>query len=198
MEGSGKKVSQVHMVTRSSGLKTLTRSIGKRRHSSIARQAMRNRKIRKQILRLLKADIQKEMTLMSALKTGSVLRDSSVNAVKKFTFEAVDSDLEKYAPTLFSVLKGYVEVKRRKCATACKKARRSNQPSNSTILGMCASILLRHKNANMNLFQRVVSVLLNAGHVSKQVELEVFLFMYNKLLDNVCATSIISTPLCRL
>ncbi len=80
------------------------------------------------------------------------------------------------------MLKGITDVKRRvlsskKSKTTHKsgekgpqpKLRRSNRPSSSAVVGVCAAILLRHKNTHMNLLQKVVSLLLNGGHASKQV-----------------------------
>lgn len=179
----------MHVMTRASGLKTLARSVGRRSCSSIARQAMHDSRIRKQVLDILQADLQKEMNVMSAVKSASVLRDKSAEALKQFSWDTVADDLKKHAPTLFNILHGCVEVKRRqycvvskkkkktsrvgasKRATDYKKAVKSNRPSNSVVLGVCAAILLRHKNTHMNLLQRLVSLILNAGHASKQVKL---------------------------
>lgn len=45
----------------------------------------------------------------------------------------------------------------------------SNRPTPKIVLCVCDSILLRNANANMNLLQQLVSLVLNAGHASKQV-----------------------------
>ena len=97
---------------------------------------------------------------------GSHLRDTSIEAVKSFSWDDIFAEFERHAPTLFKVLKGCVSVKSRK-RPHCKVSKRPNQ---SIVLCVCGSILLRNKNANMNLLQRVVSLLLSAGHVSKQVQ----------------------------
>lgn len=103
--------------------------------------------------------------MLSAYLLGSLLRDPSVAAIKSFSWDAVAADLESHAPTLFRVLQGCVDVKSRSRST-----RRASKRPNSTIaLCVCGSILLRNRNARMNLLQRVVSILLNAGHASKQV-----------------------------
>ena len=84
-----------------------------------------------------------------------------------------------YAPTFLRVLKGCTDVKRHQRAIAIRgkgKASTNEGPvktvtsSHPTILCDCAAILLQHKNTHMNLMQRVLSLLLNAGHTSKQVQ----------------------------
>lgn len=103
---------------------------------------------------------------MCAFFKGSRLRESSIEAVKSFSWSDIAAELERHAPTLFNVLKGCVGVKPRKRLSS----KRSKRPNQLIILCVCGAILLRNKNANMNLLQRVVSLILNAGHVSKQVQ----------------------------
>ena len=67
------KRSQARVITRSSGLKTITRSIWRHSRSSIARQAMSDDKIRGCILQQLTRIIQREMKAMSKVKTGKYI-----------------------------------------------------------------------------------------------------------------------------
>ena len=53
-----------------------------------------------------------------------------------------------------------------------------NRPKIDQIISLCASIILRNKSSHMNLFQRIMSVILRAGHASKQV--------YNLCLTTLC------------
>ena len=62
----GKTDSRTHPIPRSSGLKTLARSVGRQNRPSIARQAMRDPKIKKMVLNILEKDVQKELTKMSS------------------------------------------------------------------------------------------------------------------------------------
>ncbi len=73
------------------------------------------------------------------------------------------------------LLKVCVEVKRReRPSKKTRLTKRTYRPSNSAVLGVCASILLRHKNQQMNVLQRVVSLILHRGHAGKQVMLTRF------------------------
>ena len=53
--------SRAHVITRSSGLKSLARSVGRHKRSSVARQAMRDSRIRAYIINILGRDIRREM-----------------------------------------------------------------------------------------------------------------------------------------
>ncbi len=177
VKGTGRKMLQTSVITRKSGLKTLARSVGCKSRPSIARQVMRDRVIREKVLEILTKDIQKEMTTMCAKKTSSVLCNPSPEAVKTFSWEAVVSKVQAYAPTLFQFLKGTVHVKRhvsRKQKAALEKGSRkqkhkTNRPSEVAIIGVCAAVLLRNRNLHMKLLQKMVSLILNGGHASKQV-----------------------------
>lgn len=61
---------RVHVIKRSSGLKVLARSVARQSRTSIVRQVMRDARMREQVLDILKRDMQREMTVMSARKTG--------------------------------------------------------------------------------------------------------------------------------
>ena len=51
-------VKSTHLISRSSGLKTLARSVGRKNHRSIAHQVLKNPKCRANVLSMLSADIQ--------------------------------------------------------------------------------------------------------------------------------------------
>ena len=59
------------------------------------------------------------------------------------------------------------------------KTDRDNQKA---IIGMCASILLKHRYSKMSLVQKIVSVILYAGHTSKQVSMTLILNRKNFIL----------------
>ena len=71
------KRSHAQVIAKSTGLKSLVRSVGRRRFFSIARKAMCNSAIRAHALRLLAADIQREMKEMSRVNTGTCMHISS-------------------------------------------------------------------------------------------------------------------------
>ncbi len=88
--------------------------------------------------------------------------------MKSFTWDALLTELDVHAPTFIQVLKGIVQVKRRlRLQVALKKKRRTYKPSEKAVLGVCASIVLKH-------MQRIVSLILHDGHASKEVNEGIF------------------------
>ena len=64
----------------------------------------------------------------------------------------------KYSPTSMELLTG--------CAQKSLKAYKENQKS---VIGVCLSLLCKYQNPKMTLFQRMLSLILYAGHSAKKV-----------------------------
>lgn len=80
------------------------------------------------------------------------------------------SELSKNAPTLLALLQ------------VCTKTRVA-RPNTKAVLGMCAAILLKHRQPKMNLLQSIISLILYAGHASEMV-IHVLQVLYN--YQSVC------------
>lgn len=132
---------------------------------------MRDPKIKEQSLRILSKHVQKEMTQMCAKSTKSKLRTTSTENLYNFSWSEISEEVEKHAPTLYRVLKGIVDVKRKVNPKSKnkKKTKKSYQSSDTAILAFCASVFLRHRNVHMNKVQKILSLILDCGHASKQV-----------------------------
>ena len=119
----------------------------------------------KRLFSILAKQVQKEMTKICSKKTKSILRSTSPDVLSQFSWDSVAEEVLRYAPTLHHILQGITDVRRYKGG----HNRKTNLPRNTAVVGVCASILLRHKNIHMNLLQRIISLILNCGHTSKQV-----------------------------
>ena len=119
-------------------------------------------------------DIQKELTGLCSKKNKSVFRDVSPEKISSFSWDKLITDLEKRAPTFHTLLHGCAEVKRRERKITTKKLKRPNK----VVVGVCASLILQHKNHNMNVLQRIVSLILHRGHAAKQVTKMYFIFVF--------------------
>lgn len=86
----------------------------------------------------------------------SILQNKDAKALKDFSWEKLTNELAANAPTLFHELQG------------CTITRAPRVNRDATI-GMCAAILLRYRHNRMNLLQRILSLILHAGHSSKLV-----------------------------
>ena len=93
--------------------KTVARSIGCLNYGSVARQVMKVDRICVKVLEILSAIIQKELTHVCSRKGKSILRESTPEVLKSFTWDAVLSELNTHVPTLIQVLRGIVQVKSR-------------------------------------------------------------------------------------
>ena len=153
------------MIHKSTQLKSLAQSIGRLSYSSVARQTMKVDRVRKRVMEIIAADIQKELTRACARRSKSVLRNPTAESLINFTWEKLLSELDTCAPTFMHILRGIVQVKRRER----KPVKRSYRPSEKAVLGVCAAIMLKNRNVHMNLLQCIVSLILYNGHASKQV-----------------------------
>ena len=92
--------------------------------------------------------------------TPSLLRDKTFAAMKNFAFEKIIQEVEEKCPDLLDVV---VSV----CAPEKSLAKGVQQriPAIGTIVGM----LMHQHNRELNLVQRVNTILLAAGHAEKKV-----------------------------
>ena len=166
-----KKTSRAHTISRSPGMKALIRGAARRSHRTIARQAMTNKTVRKHVFDIMKGDLQKVMTLSCAKSTKSILRDSAAESMSTLSLEKLEAELRMNAPTLFTVLNPCVDVNRKKAVSNQKQQgrKRDRHISNSAVFGVCAAILLRHRNHHMNVIQRMIALIFHNGHSTKQV-----------------------------
>ena len=139
---------------------------------SVAFQVMKHEKLKKQILKVLGRHIKKEKKAMCALKgntlhTPSILRSSDPETVQSFKWELLIDEMKQKAPTLYSVLASCAHKKVR------NKCRRSYQVKDEVAIGVCASVLLRHRNCKMNLLQRIMAMILYSTHAGKMVWLTI-------------------------
>ena len=153
---------KVHHLSHS--LKKLGRSIGRRNRRSIARQSMNDPKIKKRIIQLTGEHIRKEMKTMCGLGTISLLRDFTPARLRSFQWADLVAEMQQSAPTLLEILRGCVTRKKRK-----DRVGKTYRVSDESVIGICAAILLRHQNPQLNLVQQIVSLLLYSGHAPKMV-----------------------------
>ena len=160
----GRNRARAHTISRLSGFKQLVRGAA---HKTVARQTLKNKTSRVHALKILSADIQKEMKFLCSKHANSILRATSEKKLSTFTWDQLAEELEGKAPTFFAMLMAFVSVKRRKKT----ETRRPNSRcvSDKTVLGVCAGILLRHSSHHMNLVQRIVALILHSGHCAKEV-----------------------------
>ena len=156
-------------MNRSSGLKMLARSVGRKNPAAIARQALCNYVIRERVMLILKKDIQEEIRRMCSKSTSSSLMSHDRLSLQHFRWEQLFAELRSVAPTFLRLLTACANVKRRERAKKNGKRGKPTRPGKEVTVGICAAILLRNRSPKMSLVQRLVSLILHRGHASKMV-----------------------------
>lgn len=155
--------------------KRLGKAVARGFNRSVIEECLANEKIKKHLLRKQTQLLQKEMKKMCSHEVNSVLLNKSSKALGRFTWKSLIDELSVNAPLLFHILQG------------CTMTR---TPRNNRIatIGICATILLRFRHRNMNLVQRILSLILYAGHSGKQVHPppDVLLHDYTCYHNNRC------------
>ena len=99
-----KKHSKARVFQLSRSLKSLGRSVGRRNRSSIARQAMKDSRIRKKVVERMGKLMSQELTNLASLKSNSMLRNCSCQALEQFSWKELLVELEKETPITLSLL----------------------------------------------------------------------------------------------
>ena len=126
---------------------------------SLASQCLRQPNCRLHVLDGIGRIVASEIKALCSLSFNSVLRNTDVTDLKTFSWEKVLSEAKNCAPTLLQLLE------------SCTRPRigHSPKPNRKVIIGLCICILCRYRCPSMSLFQKIVSVILYAGHSAKQV-----------------------------
>ena len=94
---------------------------------------------------------------MCSNKVKSVLRsDKVLSKDLQFQWQMVVAELRIHAQTLLAIL----------TESTCIPREKENR---STVIGFCVAILLKYRYSKMSVLQRIISVILYAGHTSKMV-----------------------------
>ena len=141
----------------------------KKNQGPVARQLVKNPHTRQIILGALGKNLKNELKAMCTVKFNSVFCNRSPEKLQNFSWDSLLDELQVAAPTLLHLLKSGTTVKR----SPSQQRSKTYRSSDTAIVGLCAAILLRHRNVTMNLVQRLISITLFCNHVPKQVRSEV-------------------------
>lgn len=111
----------------------------------------------KYVLGSLGSAIKKELKAVAS-DDNSLLKGQSIPSMKNFGWEKVLDELKLHAPIFLHIFQSITTTK-------------SERPNQNAIIGMCASLLLKHRYSKMSMMQKIVSIILHAGRASKQVSL---------------------------
>lgn len=130
--------------------------MARKSRKTVAVESMRDPDVKHHIVNLIGKEVRNEIRLMSSDSTKSFLRSKAKEDMEEFKWDRLYTELASTAPVLLSILNA---------ATKTRVPRRNAH----IIICTCAAILLKHRNPKMSLLQKIISIILYAGHTSKQV-----------------------------
>lgn len=123
---------------------------------------MKDDAVQKYILTLVGKIVHSEVKKLCSESVQSVLLSSDPRTLQSFTWQDLKSELSIHAP----VLKGILE------STGVESR---NRPNFDAVVCLCIALLAKNRNPKMSLIAKIFSLILYAGHSSK----EVLLFTHN-------------------
>ena len=135
--------------------KRIGKAVARSSKKAIAQECFKDPVTTKYVLDHLCGIIRREMKTMVADETNSILRNPGMEC---FTWDLIIEELGANAPNFLHLLHAMTKTK-------------SVRKNRKAIIGVCASILLKHHYSKMSLVQKIISTILYAGHTSKQVRL---------------------------
>ncbi|XP_064384807.1 uncharacterized protein LOC135333715 isoform X2 [Halichondria panicea] len=136
--------------------KHIGKAIARKSRKKVAMEALKDPTTRKYLLKMVGIELAKEVKCMSSESANSILQSQNPDDLRQFSWEMLLNELSMFAPVLRQLLDLATNT----------RVRRSNTDA---VIGMCAAILINHRNPKMNLVQRSNALVLYAGHSSKQV-----------------------------
>ena len=139
--------------------KALGRSLARRQPSSFAAAALRNEIYKKSVISKVASLVKVESANLCSIRNPSKHRSQDLDVLTSVNWLALYEELETRTPVLVAILLG-----------ALGKAIKAKVTEQQKIaVCMASSVLLYMKNPHMSLIQRVVAMILYAGHASKSV-----------------------------
>ena len=115
------------------------------------------------MLKLIEREVHNEVKALCSNDADSILQQSDPEVLKSFKWNTLMSELLKYTP----ILKGLLES----TGIPCR-----NRPNFDAVVCLCIALLARNRNQRMNLVAKILSLIMYAGHSSKEVS-----HLHNKL-----------------
>ena len=135
--------------------KKVGKAVARGSKKAVINECMKDPTMQKYIILILGGRLRRELASMCSEAANSILRQQSSDAICEFSWGKLHDELEARAPTFLSLIEMCTHTRKPRC-------------NRMGVVGMCAVLLLKHRFAKMSLVQKVVSLLLYAGHSGKQ------------------------------
>ena len=127
----------------------MVKAVARKSKLTIARECIKDQTTRNYVMKCISRIIQLEMKKMCLLEVNSILKQQLPMNFKEFSWDSLVGEIQVHV-------------------NACTKTKKPRSNRLATI-GMCIAILLGYRHSNMCLVQKTVSLILYAGHSTKQV-----------------------------
>ena len=136
--------------------KKMGKAIARGSRLSIATQCLNDEDISKHVIKKVGRMVHSEIVALCSDRVDSTLKHHSRDELLNFKWGDIYDELQQHAPILLEILLA---------ATATNCAR----PNREALISMCAAMICKLRSPHMNAAQKILSLILYAGHASKQV-----------------------------
>lgn len=143
--------------------KPLGKAIARGSRTAIIAQCLKQPEMRDILIKKVGKLVQNEVAYMCSNKFKSTQLQHSKDDLLKFSWSDIIKEMEKHAPVLLQLLLNATKTRR-------------DRPNRELVISMCTAMLCKLRRANMSTFQKIVSLIMYAGHSSKKVAWHKLLF----------------------
>lgn len=152
-------------------LKSLGQSLSRKLHyKSIARAAFKCKQLKNELLKLACKEIGRECEALKKLK-GSVLKKTTPNQLKSFTWKSLAREWKGHAPTFYMALKAAALPCRKKCE-------RHTAKTAMPVVGTAGAILLKLRSPKMSAVQHLIGLMMFLGGLKKKVSFSRYFYNF--------------------
>ena len=123
---------------------------------AIASHFLQDPVVRKHIISRVGKMVQSEIATLCSDGCNSVLRRHSEEQLLKIKWEDVSFEMQQHASILLSLLHAATHT-------------RHNRPNQEAVIAICTAVLCKLRRPDMSAAHKTLSLILYAGHASKQV-----------------------------
>lgn len=138
--------------------KRIGKAVARGSKKAMVEECFKDPVMKKYLVETVGRIVRSELIAMCSVKVSSILLEQSEDVYGDFIWDKIHAEMEVNTPVLLSIFQ------------ACTHTRRP-RINRKAVIGMCAAILLKYRFFKMSLVQRIISLILYAGHSGKQVNL---------------------------
>ena len=136
--------------------KIMGKAIARKSKATIVRECLKDPIMFNYVISNVSRILQSELRKMCSTEANSALKQHLPRNFQDFTWNVLIKEAQVHAPVLLALMK------------ACNKTK-SPRSNRIGIIGFCIAILLKFHCVKMSLVQKILSLILYAGHSGKQV-----------------------------